>query len=82
MLLNVLSLAGAGALGDGLCEKGHELAIAGKRWSGAGSKSGRAGDDELVAGEARVGAELLLGDNLVGRLDLVADDLSSCKGRR
>ena len=32
LLLDILSLAGTGALGDGLCEKGHELAIAGGDW--------------------------------------------------
>ena len=80
LLLNILSLSWSRTLGDGLGEEAHELAIAGIRSQYNNPVRGRAptgweGGHRLVAGEARVGAQLLLSDNLVGGLGVVADDL-------
>jgi len=42
-----------------------------------GGGGGEEGEDQLVAGEARVGTELLLGADFVRWLAFVADDLLS-----
>ena len=73
LLLNVLSLPCSCALGDSLGEESHELAIARHTQSASvpppcysqGSHD-MATEDALVTGEARVGAQVLLSDNLVG----------------